>query len=66
MITFTEIKTAEDLEAVFAAAAAKHVEFGTIAEARDFIEDESLPYAAFFVISRKPSGMADRVGVRLP
>ena len=65
-MTITEINTASDLDELFATAAAKHVEFDTIAEARTFIEEEGLPYAAFFTISRKSSGMADRVGVRLP
>ncbi len=66
MTTITALNTIEDIDALFDTAAANHVEFDTIAEARAFIIEEGLPFAASFTISRKSSGMADRVGVRLP
>lgn len=65
-ITFTEINTAEDLEAVFAAAAARTIEFDNLPAARDYIYDNGLPMAAYRTLKRNANGKPILCSVTLP
>lgn len=64
--TVTEVSTIADIDALFAEAAARTVEFETIAEARDYIFTNGLPTDAFFPITRDENGMVGACGVYLP